>query len=375
MGIHHLVSTRYYEHMPAKPKRLSLETLAGEFGVSRTTVSNAYNHPEQLSPQLRSAILARAEALGYPGPDPAARSLRTKRTGSIGVLLTDYLSYAFEDVASVDFLAGLADACSGLSSLTLLPAGPSTAQPKNARQLIHSAMVDGFIVYSVAQGDQYLEAVKARRVPTVICDQPADDSLPFVGIDDFAAIAPAAHALISAGHRRIGILCIRLDIEANNGFVAPERLATARHHVQRSRVLGALDVFAQAGIDPHTVPIVERHINDHPNTVDAARQLLCTHPDLTAVLCTTDTMALGTLEFAQAASIHVPGTLSVTGFDGIRPALHLGLSTILQPNRDKGSHAGAVLVDLLAAKEVNKRTLLATSFEQGRTIAAPRVLI
>lgn len=84
-------------------QRTSLASLAQELGVSRTTVSNAYNHPEQLSTQLREQILATAERLGYPGPDPTARSLRTRRVGSVGVLFTDHLSYAFEDLASVDF--------------------------------------------------------------------------------------------------------------------------------------------------------------------------------------------------------------------------------------------------------------------------------
>ena len=62
----------------------TLASLAAELGVSRTTVSNAYNHPDQLSAALRTRILATAQARGYPGPDPTARSLRTRRIGSIG---------------------------------------------------------------------------------------------------------------------------------------------------------------------------------------------------------------------------------------------------------------------------------------------------
>lgn len=83
--------------------RKTLASLAAELGVSRTTVSNAYNRPDQLSPATRARILAAAAAHGYPGPDPAARGLRMRRAGSIGVVLTEHLSYAFEDMASVDF--------------------------------------------------------------------------------------------------------------------------------------------------------------------------------------------------------------------------------------------------------------------------------
>ena len=56
-----------------------MAALAAELGVSRTTVSNAYNRPDQLSPELRERVLDAARRLGYPGPDPVARSLRTRK--------------------------------------------------------------------------------------------------------------------------------------------------------------------------------------------------------------------------------------------------------------------------------------------------------
>ncbi|WBT08369.1 LacI family DNA-binding transcriptional regulator [Corynebacterium sp. SCR221107] len=364
--------------MSKRAKRTSLASLAKELGVSRTTVSNAYNHPEQLSARLREKILETAERMGYPGPDPTARSLRTKRVGAVGVLLTEHLTYAFEDLASVDFLAGMAEASYGSqTSLTLVPVGPNTTDVLSARQLVNSAVVDGFVVYSVAKDDPYLVAARTRGLPIVICDQPADDlELPFVGIDDRAAIGPAAQALVDAGHTKIGILCIRLDTQPNNGPVSAERLENAHHHVQRSRVLGALDVFGNAGIDPADVPIVERHINDPENNIDAARELLEQNPELTAVLCTTDTMALGVIGYTKSQGISVPEQLSVTGFDGIAPALTMGLSTVIQPNKDKGKHAGRMLASLLntgdEAVEGNQRVLLEYTYNEGTTVAAPR---
>ena len=109
-------------------QRGTLASLAAELGVSRTTVSNAYNRPEQLSAALREKILATAEQRGYPGPHPTARSLRTRRAGAIGVLLTEHLTYAFEDLASVDFLAGMAEASyGGNTCLTLVPVGPDSS--------------------------------------------------------------------------------------------------------------------------------------------------------------------------------------------------------------------------------------------------------
>lgn len=354
----------------------TLASLAAELGVSRTTVSNAYNHPDQLSTALRERILAAAADRGYPGPDPTARSLRTRRIGSLGVLLTEHLSYAFEDFASVDFLAGMAEATYGTdSALTLLPAGPGGAGD-SAATLVGRAAVDGFVIYSVAEDDPHLAAARARHLPVVVCDQPTTiTGLPFVGIDDRAAIAPAAHALLDAGHRRIGILSIRLDRVRRDGPVDHADLPTAGMHVQRARVLGALDVFGRAGIDPADVPVITRHINDRANSVDAARELLETHPELTAVLCTTDSMAFGVLEYARDRGLQVPGDLSVTGFDGIEIALVRGLSTVIQPNKAKGEAAGRMLLRLidahvndLPAAEPVPRHLLATTFHPGTTV-------
>ena len=351
----------------------TLASLAAELGVSPTTVSNAYNRPDQLAPATRERILAAAAERGYTGPDPTARSLRTRRQGSLGVLLTEHLSYAFEDMASVDFLAGMAEASAGASTtLTLIPAGPDTVGAPNdaqAAQLVGSAAVDGFVVYSVAAGDAYLEAVRRRCLPVVVCDQPTDSGLPFVGIDDRAAIAPAAQALVDASHTRIGILTIRLHRERLDGEVTAEQLAAADMHVQRSRVLGALDVFAQAGLDPSDIPVVTRHINDPRTAYAAAEELLSAHPELTAVLCTTDSMALGVIAYARDHGIAVPEKLSVTGFDGIAPALALGLSTVVQPNKEKGAAAGRMLASLIDGRGDVPRALLETTFHPGRTVA------
>ena len=95
----------------SKPKRATLASLAEELNVSRTTVSNAYNRPDQLSEDLRTRILETAKRLGYPGPDPVARSLRTRRAGAIGLLLTEELAFAVRDPAAAQFLSGLAEAC------------------------------------------------------------------------------------------------------------------------------------------------------------------------------------------------------------------------------------------------------------------------
>lgn len=377
--------------------RGTLASIAAEVGVSRTTVSNAYNHPDQLSPELRERILAAAAARGYTGPDPTARSLRTRQVGAIGVILTENLAYAFEDQASIDFLAGLSESSAGTrNALTLIPLGPN--QGTEVSPLVANALVDGFVVYSVPEAEPHLDAVRARGVPTVVCDQPYPDApvdpvdhasvtrgpvaganMAYVGVDDATAIAPAARALVAAGHSRIGIIGKRLFRDfAREGAVTREAVATAEMHVQRERILGALAVFDSAGITD--VPIVTRHFNDHDTAVDAARELLTEHSDLTAVLCTTDSMALGVLDYCAGVGLSVPGDVSVTGFDGIEQALSHGLTTVVQPNQRKGETVGHVLTELIEAAATEPsdaeceplRIVLPTEFSPGQTVAPPR---
>ncbi|KQB86227.1 LacI family DNA-binding transcriptional regulator [Corynebacterium lowii] len=358
--------------------KATLASIAAELGVSRTTVSNAYNHPEQLSPKLRAKILAVARAKGYSGPDPTARSLRSGHAGAIGVVLTEDLTYAFDDQPSVDFLAGVAEACADSeTSLTLIPVG---AHAPRRTSLVAGASVDGFVVYSVAEDDPDLRAVLARGLPTVICGQPTTiEDVPFVGIDDRRAIRPAAQALVEAGHRHVGILAIRLHRDPVDGFIDQADLDRASLHIQRDRVLGALDVFAEAGLDTAAIPVVTRHINDAPRAYQAAQQLLETHPELTAVLCTTDSMAHGVLAYAADHGLRVPEDLSVTGFDGVAAALERGLTTVIQPNRMKGVAAGTALLEQVSTEASwehtagePQRTILSTEFYPGRTVAPPR---
>lgn len=378
-------------------RRGTLASIAAEVGVSRTTVSNAYNHPDQLSPELRERILAAARARGYTGPDPTARSLRTRQAGAVGVILTEHLAYAFEDQASIDFLAGLSESSAGAgNALTLIPLGPS--QGSEASPLIAAALVDAFVVYSVPHSGPHLDAVLARGVPVVVCDQPypaavsgvGEGAPAYVGINDAEAIAPAARTLVAAGHRRIGIVGKRLfSDESREGAVTREDVAEADMHVQRGRITGALKVFAEAGITD--VPIVTRHFNDHASAIDAARELFTLAPDLTAVLCTTDSMALGVLDYCDSAGMDVPGDVSVTGFDGVEQALGRGLTTVVQPNRRKGEAVGQVLTELIeesssgddggsgsgsnsnSGKRAAPRIILPTEFSPGRTVAPPRV--
>ena len=180
--------------------------MAAELKVSRTTISNAYNRPDQLSADLRERVLATAKQLGYAGPDPVARSLRTRRAGAVGLILTEPLNYSFSDPAALDFVAGLAESCEAAGQgLLLVAAGPNRSVSDGTAAVL-SAGVDGFVVYSASDDDPYLPVVAQRALPMVVVDQPKDvPGASRVGIDDRAAMRSVADHVIgprSSRHRR-----------------------------------------------------------------------------------------------------------------------------------------------------------------------------
>ncbi|MGQ0837121.1 LacI family DNA-binding transcriptional regulator [Actinokineospora sp.] len=346
----------------------TLASLAAELGVSRTTVSNAYNRPDQLSPELRRRVLETARRLGYPGPDPVARSLRTRKAGAVGLLLTENLSYAFRDPAALGFLEGLALACEVAGQgLHLVPVNPE----REDVAAVHRAGVDGFVVYSVPDDDPHLAAVLSRPVPTVVADQPSVPGIDRVGIDDRAAMVVLAQRLISLGHRRVGVVCMRLARDRNDGFAPVERQRGAHFHVQRGRLAGLADAFGTVGVDWARVPVVERFDHSTANGASATAQLLDADPGVTAVICTSDILALGALTEAKRRGLRVPQDLTVTGFDGITDADRVGLTTVRQPVLEKGRAAGKLL--LSAADPTRPREItLDTDLVLGSTSAPPR---
>jgi DNA-binding LacI/PurR family transcriptional regulator len=326
------------------PDHPSLASLARALGVSTATVSNVYNRPERVSEELRARVLAQAQKVGYAGPDPAARQLRRGRSDVLGLIFTDELSFAFNDQASVGFLAGVADACAGSGrNLLLMPAGPPRGRaPISA---VDAASVDGVIVYSVPDDDPHLRAVLRRGLPTVVVDQPsAVAGADWVGLDDRTAARELALHLADLGHRRIGVITSRLGDSRYNGPVPETRWRAARYAVQRERLHGLCDGFADFGIAAHALPVEERFEASHAAGAGALDALLDRHPGLTAVCCLADVLALGALDAARRRGLDVPGRLSITGFDDIAEASRARLTTVHQPLADKGRVAGEFLL-------------------------------
>jgi DNA-binding LacI/PurR family transcriptional regulator len=351
-----------------------LASLAAELKVSRTTVSNAYNRPDQLSADLRERVLATAKRLGYAGPDPVARSLRTRKASAVGLVLTEPLNYSFTDPAAVNFVEGLAESCEEIGQgLLLVAVGPNRTVAEGSGAVL-AAGVDGFVVYSVSDDDPYLQVVLQRNLPVVVVDQPKNvRGASAVGIDDHKAMRELADHVIGLGHRDVGLLTMRLGREriAPSAAVAtPERLRSPHFHVQRERINGVRDAMSAAGLDPDSLTVVESYEHLPTSGGAAAAVALEAKPHITALMCTADVLALSAMDYLRARGIYVPGQMTVTGFDGVAEALRRGLSTVAQPSVEKGRHAGRLL-------HTPPRTglpvddVLDTELIRGRTAAPP----
>lgn len=325
--------------------RPTLDTVAAAAGVSRMTVSNAYNRPDQLSTATRERVLEVAHDLGYPGPDPAARSLRRGSSATVGVLLTEQLGFAFTDPGMVSLLRGLADELGAAGQSMLLM--PSEAQ--DVGTLVRDALVGAFVVCSMEAGDEAVLAVRARNLPLVTVGHPDLPGAPLIGTDNHGAAGTVAAHLLDLGHRRLAVVGLPgRDPGSAEPRRQPVRVGIA-HRVEGFRAT----VAARVG---STLVVVDAAANTFDDGVRAATDLLsrpvAERP--TAVFAVTDVLALAGYEAAHRLGLSVPGDVSVVGFDDIPEAARAAppLTTVFQDLVGKGRLAARAALALVAGEAV-----------------------
>lgn len=328
---------------PARPRKPTLDTVAGVVGVSRATVSNAYNRPDQLSAALRERIMAAALELGYAGPDPVARSLATRSSAAVAFMLGQPLTAAFSDPATSVVLDGLASTVDGRDHCLVLMPGNETGGPRP--ETVARAQADVFVAYSLPDDAPALAAVRARGLPLLVIDQPVLPGTARVEVDDVGGARSAAEHLLSLGHRRFGVLTFALHPGGRSGPV--DGRAEASFRVTRDRLAGFLDALAAAGVTD--VPTWEAGASRRELGRTGTRWLLGQDPRPTALLCASDELAFGALRAVSDAGLATPADVSVTGFDDVPDAKHADppLTTVRQPLAEKGRRAGELALRLL----------------------------
>jgi DNA-binding LacI/PurR family transcriptional regulator len=325
---------------PSLKARGTLRDVAQLVGVSHTTVSNAFSRPDQLSLELRAKIMDAARSVNYPGPNPAARMLTRGFANTIAIVYADPLYHAFEDPATSAFVGGVAEGCDkrGLGLLLLQGGGASL-------RTVQSAAVDGLIIYSMSKEGEAIRMIADRGLPMVVVDQPLIPKVPFVGIDDRKAARACAQHLKDLGHQNFGIVTFQLGTDGHNGRIERKRLKGICFEIPKRRIEGYLEVIEENG-EGSSFMIWECSRSNEESGRTAGENILRSQPRPTAILATSDRLAIGVIEAARHHQLRVPEDLAVVGFDDI-PAAKLitpALTTVHQPMADKGRLAVASLL-------------------------------
>ena len=343
-------------------ERPTLDTVAAAAGVSRMTVSNAYNRPDQLSAETRQRVLAAATELGYPGPDPAAASLRLRRSGTVGVVLTERLPYAFADPGLVTILHGIATELSAAGNALLLVPGRGA----DGGSLLRHAIVDGLLLCALDERDPAVTAARERQVPLVTVGNPRLPNVARVGTDNRRGAGFVAEHLLELGHRRFAVITVA-SADARD---IPRPLFA-------DRVGGFRESVARAGLDPAEVQVVCAPENNREAGRLAMHELLAQPAARrpTAVFAVTDILALGGLDAAAEAGIDVPAEVSVAGFDDIAAAAASAppLTTVDHDLYGQGRAAARLVLRLIAGERVGTpRTRMALVARASTGPARPR---
>lgn len=323
--------------------RITMKDIAQVCGVSVMTVSNAFNRPDQLSAELRERILARAEKMGYGGPDARARDLRSGRSHSYGVVFSERLSYAFTDPFATEWLAGFSQAMEAQGAGVLLLSVP--VWEPGAIAAVRNAAIDGLA--GLCASNIALDAVRQRGLPVVVTSASSD--VDQVVIDDRAAGLDLARHIVRLGHRRVTLVAEALDertpvpVEvAVPDFVQVSTDAVgSRFHDDWGRWTGLFE-----GLEGLDVRVVIAGTNARESGHAAAPLILDRADRPSAVIGISDVMALGVLDGLAERGITPGRDISVAGFDDL-PGIseRAGLTTIRQPIRDKGRLAAELLLD------------------------------
>ena len=311
----------------------TLATVAEAAGVSRQTVSNALNSPELLRPDTLARVQEAIETLGY-RPNRAARNLRTRASHLVGLRVEP----AVEGTASglMDrFLHSLVESCREADLHVLLFTAEEVSDPVDGYDgLLQSAAVDAFVVTDTYRGNPAASWLEEHQVPFVAFGRPWGEpraTHPWVDVDGHAGVSAAVDHLVDRGHRRIAWVGWQ-----DTSFIGEDRrggwLDRMTHHGLPT------DGWDVRGED--TVELGRRAAHDLLDRVDAP----------TALLCVSDTVAMGVLHALVERGIHPgPGGVGVVGFDDSMAAQLVppGLTSLRQPLEQIGVEVVRLLKDRL----------------------------
>jgi LacI family transcriptional regulator len=308
---------------------LTLEKVGQLAGVSRSTVSRVVNGHPSVSTDVRERVWHVIRETGYQ-PHAAARSLVTRRTRIIGVIIPESVARLFVDPFFPLLLGGITATCNTRGYHLMLSLFNGPANPEELyRRLVHSGHLDGVVVAAARIDDPLVARLLQDEMPFILIGRHRDERERYVDADNQGGAYMAVEHLIRLGHRRIGAITGPLGTPAG-----ADRLLGYRLALEASRV-----------------PVQEELVVEGDFTkssgVTGMQRLLPAHPS--AVFCASDSMAIGALETVRDAGLRVPDDIALIGFDDVpvATAVEPALTTVRQPIEGLGTMAAELLLNWL----------------------------
>lgn len=297
----------------------TIATVAGLAGVSRQTVSNVVRAPHRVSPETLARVQAIIREIDY-RPNRSARALQARSTG-----LLAYRCHRPEETENLVLDRFLHELCRAADEhdhhITLVSPVSTDDELAMYRELFRSNRVDGFVLSGTHIGDRRLPFLVEEGIPFVSFGRnwDAPEASTWVDVDSAHGTRLATEHYWRGGHRRIAFL----------GWPDDAAVGADRRQGYRSAMTG------------HSLPLIETTCFDRLDAAEAAAAtVLSSGEPPTAVVCASDTLALGCAWAAQRLGIEVGAQLGIMGFDDSSATLiaRPNLSSIRQPT-DQVAHA------------------------------------
>jgi DNA-binding LacI/PurR family transcriptional regulator len=312
--------------------RLKLEDIGRMAGVSRATVSRVVNGEQNVRPEVRERVEDVIRRTGYT-PNAAARSLVSKRTGVIGLVIPSRVHNLFEDPYFAQLIQGVTLASNRVGTTLSLFLFQSEAEERELYpRVVESGFLDGVIITATRMGDPLVARMRARGIPLVMIGRPDVPDVSYVDVDNRAGAAEAARHLVDIGRRRIGLIG-----------------APANTTAGRDRLDGFLAGLADRGRSFDTELRADGDFTE-PGGYEAMRVLVDRGVD--GVFVASDSMAFGALRATREFGLEVPSDVAIVGFDGFTASQNSipPLTTVRQPVADTAARAVEVLTGLIAGE-------------------------
>lgn len=323
----------------------TLEEVAQLAGVSRATVSRVVNGSPRVRPSVRKDVQAAIDRLGYV-PNRAARSLVTRRSDSIGVVITEPTGRLFSDPFFPRLLRGISSELAARDRQLVLLMPDSAAAEHRTGDYLTGGHVDGAILVSLHGADPLPARLASAGVPIVLLGRPPrGTAASFVDADNRQGAHTAVEHLVAGGRRVVATIAGPRDMAPGVDRLAGYRDALVEAGLARDPTLEATADFTQEG------------------GAAAMERLLAARPDLDAVFAASDLMAAGALSVLAAARRRVPEDVAVVGFDDSPVATSTApqLTSIRQPIEEMGREMARLLLAAVEAPDpVPQRVILAT---------------